>query len=66
MAVSAAAYPAGIRTDARWLRSRNWDLTWISLSVVLVAAPYLAYLVLMGLQSVIGPLADSLRPRRKA
>jgi len=60
MAVSAATYPAGIRTDARWLRSRNWDLTWISLSVVLVAAPYLAYLGLMGLQSVIGPLADSL------
>ena len=61
MAVSAATYPAGIRTDARWLRSRSWDLTWISLSVILVAAPYLAYLGLMGLQSVIGPLADSLR-----
>jgi hypothetical protein len=59
MGVSAAAFPARIRTEARWLRSRSWDLTWISLSVVLVAAPYLAYLALLGLQSVIRPLADS-------
>lgn len=59
MSVSAAAVPARFRTEARWLRSRNWDLTWISLSVVLVAAPYLAYLALLGLQSAIQPLAES-------
>lgn len=59
MGVSAAAFPAGVRTEARWLRNRNWDLLWISLSVVLVAAPYLAYLALMGLQSIIAPLAQS-------
>lgn len=59
MGVSAAAVPSGLGTESRWLRSRNWDLTWISLSVVLVAAPYLAYLALIGLQSAIAPLAES-------
>ena len=54
MSVSAAAIPMD---GSRWLRSRNWDLTWISLSVVLVAAPYLVYLGLLGLQSVVEPLA---------
>jgi hypothetical protein len=42
-----------------WLRDRSWDLTWISLSAVLVAAPYLAYVVLIELQSLVGPLAQS-------
>ncbi len=42
-----------------WLRDRSWDLTWISLSVVLVAAPYVAYLVIVGLQSVTAPLAET-------
>lgn len=54
MAVAAAT----IQKDA-WLRDRNWDLRWISLSVVLVAAPYLAYLGIVGLQSLIAPLADT-------
>lgn len=42
-----------------WLRDRNWDLTWISLSVVLVAAPYLAYLAIVGIQSLVTPLANT-------
>lgn len=32
-----------------WLRSRNWDLMFISLSVVLVPFPYIAYLVMKSL-----------------
>ncbi|MDZ4768777.1 MAG: hypothetical protein SGJ24_06580 [Chloroflexota bacterium] len=29
-----------------WLRSRNWDLAFISLSVILVPLPYIAYLIM--------------------
>jgi hypothetical protein len=41
-----------------WLRSRNWDLTFITLSVVLVTVPYLAYLALLNIQSLTAPLAN--------
>lgn len=41
-----------------WLRSRNWDLTFISLSVVLVAVPYLGYLALLNVQTLMTPLAN--------
>jgi hypothetical protein len=41
-----------------WLRSRNWDLTFISLSVVLVTVPYLAYLALLNVEALIAPLAN--------
>lgn len=40
-----------------WLHNRQWDLTWITLSVILVATPYLAYLAILSLQSSIQPLA---------
>jgi hypothetical protein len=40
-----------------WLHSRQWDLTYITLSVVLVAFPYLAYLGLLELQTALSPLA---------
>jgi hypothetical protein len=40
-----------------WLRSRNWDLTFITLSVVLVAVPYLAYLALLNVEALTAPLA---------
>jgi hypothetical protein len=40
------------------LRSRSWDLTWITLSVVLVTLPYLIYLSILGLQSALQPAAD--------
>lgn len=42
-----------------WLRDRGWDMTWISLSVVLVAAPYLAYLAIVEFQSLVTPLAQT-------
>jgi hypothetical protein len=39
------------------LCSRKWDLTFISLSVVLAGAPYAAYLGLSALQPVLQPIA---------
>jgi hypothetical protein len=43
---------------AGWLRSRQWDLTFITLSVVLVTVPYLAYLGLLNLRTLTAPLAS--------
>src|SRR3972149_749980 len=40
-----------------WLKDRRWDLTFISLSITLVASPYLLYLVLMQLPRLVTPLA---------
>ena len=41
-----------------WLRSRNWDLIFITLSVVLVTVPYLAYLALVNIETIMTPLAN--------
>lgn len=41
-----------------WLRNRRWDLTFITLSVVLVAVPYLAYLALLNIETLTAPLAN--------
>jgi hypothetical protein len=41
-----------------WLRSRRWDLTFITLSVILVTVPYLAYLLLLRLGPVLHPVAN--------
>jgi hypothetical protein len=63
MAVSTSALGASTRPVERgWLHSRDWDLTFISLSVVLVAAPYLIYLGLLhpGLDSLLSPVATGL------
>ena len=54
----AAATMTGARTQENWLHSRSWDLTYISLSVVLVASPYLAYLGLLRLAPALQGLAD--------
>lgn len=43
-----------------WLRSRNWDLAFISLSVVLVAVPYVAYVVFLRLGTALEPVAGFL------
>lgn len=43
MASSSFVLPQVQRPAAGWLRSPSWDLTFISLSVVLVALPYTAY-----------------------
>jgi hypothetical protein len=50
-----------MNTDVRksfWLRSRNWDLTFITLSVVLVTVPYLVYLALLNADTFMAPLAN--------
>jgi hypothetical protein len=55
--MTATTITAQTRTSTTWLRSRGWDLTWITLSVVLVAGPYLGYLGLLGLQGLLRPVA---------
>ncbi|NLF03299.1 MAG: hypothetical protein GX601_20235 [Anaerolineales bacterium] len=57
MAVSTTALHREVTGEREWLHSRDWDLTFISLSVVLVTLPYLSYLGLLELQSVLGPIA---------
>lgn len=39
------AQPQAPAKQSLWLRSRNWDLAFISLSVILVPLPYLLYLL---------------------
>jgi hypothetical protein len=61
MAVSTTALRAESRPVERaWLHSRDWDLTFISLSVILVATPYLIYLALLQMETLLGPLAASM------
>ncbi len=57
MSASAATFrrPA---VETAWLDSRKWDLTWITLSVVLVASPYLAYIGILRLETVLQPVAS--------
>ena len=57
MAVSTPALRQGISERKDWLHSRDWDLTFISLSVVLVTLPYLAYIGLLEMQPALTPLA---------
>ena len=59
MSVSTAAIQTTtVPTSTDWLRSRNWDLIWISLSVVLVAGPYLFYMGMLGMESSLQPVAN--------
>ncbi len=58
MSVSTAAIPISPRVQAAWLHSRSWDLTWITLSVILVPFPYLVYLGVAALPGVFQPVAD--------
>jgi hypothetical protein len=60
--MSVTASTVGVRTQQNraWLYSRDWDLTFITLSVVLVTMPYLFYLALLELETVLGPVAGSL------
>jgi hypothetical protein len=44
----------------RWLHSRDWDLTFITLSVMLVTLPYLVYLGLVQFEPTLGPAASAL------
>jgi hypothetical protein len=59
MSVSAGILSRRERAEKAWLHTRDWDLAFISLSVVLVAVPYLAYLALLALQPILNPLATS-------
>lgn len=60
MAVSTPALRAKALAEQPWLHSRDWDLTFITLNGVLVAAPYLIYLGLLRLPGLLTPLADAL------
>ena len=61
MAVSTPALSTESRpTEHKWLHSRDWDLIFISLSVVLVAMPYLIYIGLLQLNQLVQPLATAL------
>src|SRR5687768_16777878 len=61
MAVTTSALRAERRPVERaWLHSRDWDLTFISLSVVLVATPYLIYLAILQMGTLFTPLATAL------
>ena len=46
MSTSSVAYsaPTATMSQGKWIRNKNWDLTFISLSVVLVTIPYLSWL----------------------
>lgn len=57
MAVSTPTLRRGVVQEKDWLHSRDWDLMFISLSVVLVTIPYLTYLGLLELQPVLEPFA---------
>jgi hypothetical protein len=60
MTASAVVMPAGAAGSGGWLKSRRWDLTFISLSITLVASPYLLYLVFLQLPRVVAPLSVTL------
>lgn len=48
MGATAVAYtsPASSMSEGKWIYNRKWDLTFISLSVVLVTIPYLTWLLM--------------------
>ncbi len=56
MTATALAFRAGARAEPGWLWNRRWDLTFISLSGVLVAVPYLSYIGLLEIQPLLQPL----------
>jgi hypothetical protein len=60
--MTATALPMGVDTGTgeSWLKSRRWDLGLISLSVVLVALPYAAYLLFLSFGSALDPVAGFL------
>ena len=58
MAVTTAASPAQSTPSRLWLYTRPFDLRFISLSVILVAAPYAVYLFLLNLGNYSGRLTQ--------
>jgi len=59
MSTTTTTFRAPAIQESDWLHSREWDLKWISLSVVLVTTPYLAYLGLLRLPALMGSLAET-------
>src|SRR3990172_9175490 len=57
MTATSVAGPMRLPGNGLWLKDRRWDLTFISLSILLVATPYLIYLAMLQLPRLIGPLA---------
>ena len=57
MTAASVAGPMRLPGNGLWLKDRRWDLTFISLSILLVATPYLIYLAMLQLPRLIGPLA---------
>ncbi len=56
-----AGYVSAVPDDGSpWLLSRRWDLTFITLSVVVVTLPYLSYLGMLRLPSLLEPLSGIL------
>lgn len=47
-----------MKTKNNWIYDRNWDLKFISLSVVLVAMPYLIYIGMINMETLLQPVAD--------
>lgn len=60
MAVSTATMPAAAPESRLWLHTRTFDLRFVSLSVILVAAPYTIYLLLLNLGALLAPLTSAL------
>ena len=60
MAVSTATVSTQQARHPMWLYTRRFDLRFISLSVILVAAPYLIYLLLLNMEAVLFPLTAAL------
>ena len=60
MAVSTATVSTQQARHPMWLYTRTFDLRFISLSVILVAAPYLIYLLLLNMEAVLFPLTAAL------
>lgn len=60
MAVSAATASTQQASTPLWLHTRRFDLRFISLSVILVAAPYTLYLLLLNMEALLAPITTVL------
>jgi hypothetical protein len=60
MAVSATTLPSSPTLERAWLYTRRFDLRYVSLSVILVAVPYTAYLLMLSMPALFAPLAATL------
>ena len=60
MAVSTATVSTQQARNPLWLYTRKFDLRFISLSVIMVAAPYTVYLLLLNMETLLFPLTAAL------